>query len=611
MSGATRRFGIRAWLFGVAVAATLPAVLLAGYVGSLWAESERNAQSEQLARRSEAMATAVARRLESASATLVAIAESEAMQRDDFKLVHAHASRLLRRPNSGAAVVLAARDGTQVFNTRWPFGTALPSAHMATLDPVFASGQPYVSDLFTTPSASIPVTTVNLPVVRDDRVAYALRLSLEPSVLTAVLREQKLPSDWIGVLIDRSGTIIARTHAAETYVGHKGVPELLEAAASGERGWYRVVVKEGVAMQAAFSKVPSVGWTAAVGVPEATLEQPLRDSVRVSAVAAVVLLIAGFAAAWLAARAIETQAGALVGAAKALGRGSTPALPTASVREFQDIGAAVLVAADLLRVRESEREFERRTALVAKAEAEMANAAKSRFLAAASHDLRQPFQAMRLFYEVLLPHVNERGAVAAARLNDAMHAGEDLLSSLLDVSTLDAGTIKVSIEMFAISEVLSRVAAECELQAEEKGLRLRWVPCSATVISDRVLLARMLRNLVVNAIRYTDRGGVLLGCRRRGDSLMLEVWDSGIGIAESHMPHLFEDFFQIQNSERDRSQGLGLGLAVVARMGRLLGHAVTVRSRPGHGSVFAVALTCSEAPPRFSQTSGSQPCDNA
>lgn len=586
-----RRFGIRAWLFAVAVAATLPAMLLTGYVGKRWAEAERDAQFEQLARRAEAGAAAVERRIETVTATLVAIAESEAMRRDDFAAVHGQASRVLHRRGGGAAIVLAARDGSQVFNTRWPFGTSLPPVHIPTMAPVFSSNKPYVSDLFATISAGILVTTVSLPILREGQAVYALRLSLETADLAAVLQEQQLPSDWIGVLIDRSGIILARTHGAALYVGQKGAPELLTAAAQGERGRYHVVVKEGVHMQAAYSKVPSSGWTVAVGVPEATLEQPLWDSVWTAFFAGTALLIIGFTAATLGARAIERQAAALAGVAKALGGGERPVLPPSSgVREFADIGGALESASELLEARESEREWERRSALAAKAEAEMANTAKSRFLAAASHDLRQPFQAMRLFYEVLLPHVSATGIVAAARLNDAMRAGEDLLSSLLDVSTLDAGTVKITYESVVITEVLAGVASECEPLAQDKGLRLRWLPCSAKVVSDRVLLVRMVRNLVINAIRYTDHGGVVLGCRRRGNRLVIQVWDSGIGIADSHLPHLFEDFFQVQNAERDRAKGLGLGLAVVARMGRLLGHHVTVRSRPGHGSVFSITL---------------------
>jgi PAS domain S-box-containing protein len=227
----------------------------------------------------------------------------------------------------------------------------------------------------------------------------------------------------------------------------------------------------------------------------------------------------------------------------------------------------------------------------AKIEAERANIAKSKFLAAASHDLRQPFQAMRLFYEVLAGQLTDpRSRHVASKLNEAMRGGEELLSALLDVSTLDAGTLRVSVEVFPLSEVIDRVVAECEPQAAEKGLRLRRVHTDAVVLSDRVLLARMLRNLVVNAIRYTREGGILVGCRQWGNALKIEVWDTGIGIPPEKQALIFEDFYQVGNEARDRSKGLGLGLSVVARMGRLLGHPVEVRSRLDKGSVFAIVL---------------------
>lgn len=227
----------------------------------------------------------------------------------------------------------------------------------------------------------------------------------------------------------------------------------------------------------------------------------------------------------------------------------------------------------------------------AKLEAERANVAKSKFLAAASHDLRQPFQAMRLFYEVLSGLITEpRAQQVAQRLNEAMRGGEELLSALLDVSTLDAGTVRLAIEALPVAEVLAQVVAECEPQAQEKGLRLRAVPSAALVVSDRVLLARMLRNLVINAIRYTPSGGILVGCRHWGNALRIEVWDTGIGIPADKQSLIFEDFYQIDNDSRDRSRGLGLGLSVVLRMGRLLGHPVELRSRPGKGSVFSLVL---------------------
>jgi PAS domain S-box-containing protein len=234
----------------------------------------------------------------------------------------------------------------------------------------------------------------------------------------------------------------------------------------------------------------------------------------------------------------------------------------------------------------------------AKAAAEAATLAKSKFLAAASHDLRQPFQAMRLFYEVLYRQLDVPRRAIADKLEEAMGAGEQLLTALLDVSTLDAGTVRVTIDTFPASEVILAVAAECEPQASAAGLRLRWVPSAALVRSDRVLLTRMVRNLVLNAIRYTREGAVLVGCRRHGGEVRIEIWDTGIGIPEDQLDLIFDDFYQVGNKSRDRAKGLGLGLSVVARTGRLLGHGIGVRSRVGGGSCFSIALpgVCARAP---------------
>ncbi|HYC05556.1 MAG TPA: ATP-binding protein [Azospirillaceae bacterium] len=229
-------------------------------------------------------------------------------------------------------------------------------------------------------------------------------------------------------------------------------------------------------------------------------------------------------------------------------------------------------------------------------EAEAANRAKSRFLAAASHDLRQPFQAMRLFHALLEGDLTpDRRAEAVARLGEALAAGEDLLRALLDVSTLEAGQVKPELATVSIRAVLEAELAHARPLAAAKGLRLRLGPCGGAVLTDPVLLKRMLRNLLVNAIRYTERGGILVGCRRRGDRCRIEVWDTGIGIAAADQGRVFDEFYQVGNQQRDRRLGLGLGLSVVRRTAELLGHGLELRSVPGRGSVFA--LSAPLAPP--------------
>ncbi|MBP2311318.1 PAS domain-containing hybrid sensor histidine kinase/response regulator [Azospirillum soli] len=225
----------------------------------------------------------------------------------------------------------------------------------------------------------------------------------------------------------------------------------------------------------------------------------------------------------------------------------------------------------------------------AKEEAERANIAKTKFLAAASHDLRQPVQSLVFFTSALSAQLPEGTARTVVRdMELAVDALKMLLDSLLDVSKLDAGVVTVRPMIFSIDSILATTRVNFTALAAAKGIELRVLPSSAMVRTDPALFGRMVQNLVDNAVRYTDRGRILVGCRRRGDALRLEVWDTGMGIPAGQTEEIFEEFTQIGNPERDREKGLGLGLAIVKRLSRLLGHPVGVRSVPGRGSVFWV-----------------------
>lgn len=233
----------------------------------------------------------------------------------------------------------------------------------------------------------------------------------------------------------------------------------------------------------------------------------------------------------------------------------------------------------------------RRALHVAHAEAERANRAKSRFLAAASHDLRQPFQAMSLFHHILVSKLTDPQQLdIATKLGEALTAGNTLLSTLLDTSALEAGTVTPRVTDFEIQDVVGRLATEISDQALDHGLSLRAVPSSLRVRSDPILLERMLRNLLVNALRYTVQGRILMGCRRRADRLLVEVWDTGPGIPADQMTAIFEDFYRCGTDQRDSTRGLGLGLSIVRRTGQILDHPVAVRSRVGCGTVFSVSI---------------------
>ncbi|WP_137889146.1 hybrid sensor histidine kinase/response regulator NahK/ErcS' [Pseudomonas sp. 2FE] len=235
----------------------------------------------------------------------------------------------------------------------------------------------------------------------------------------------------------------------------------------------------------------------------------------------------------------------------------------------------------------------------AKREAEQANLSKTKFLAAVSHDLLQPLNAARLFTSALLERCEPSSSQGLVRnISNSLEDVENLLGTLVDISKLDAGVIKPDIAPFAVSELLDNLATEFRQAAGSAGLSLHFVPCSALVRSDVQLLARILRNLLSNAIRYTPSGHILLGCRRRRQSLSIEVWDTGIGIAEDKLGEIFQEFKRGDVQRPDQDRGLGLGLAIVDKIAQMLGHRIHVVSTLGKGSRFAIEVPRAKHAPK-------------
>lgn len=230
-------------------------------------------------------------------------------------------------------------------------------------------------------------------------------------------------------------------------------------------------------------------------------------------------------------------------------------------------------------------------ARAARIAAENADAAKTRFLAAASHDLRQPVHAQGLFLDVLSR--TQLDAQQRQLLDSVAAAGaasSEMLNTLLDFSRIDAGVTEPQITMFRVQSVLNKIEREFSQQADAKGLSYRSRESALVLQSDPALLELILRNLVSNAIRYTERGGLLVVCRARGGQAVLEVWDTGIGIAVEQQQAVFREFHQLGNPQRDRRNGLGLGLAIVQALAHTLGHPLSLQSTVHRGSVFRLAL---------------------
>lgn len=229
--------------------------------------------------------------------------------------------------------------------------------------------------------------------------------------------------------------------------------------------------------------------------------------------------------------------------------------------------------------------------------AENANASKSRFLASASHDIRQPLQAANLFLSVLENEVeSDAGKVTYGRLQNALGSMSELLNSLLDISRLDSLSVAANKGDMALAPLLDRLAQTVEPQAKAKGLQFRLIGHAVFVRSDALLLERILSNLLSNAVRYTEQGSITLRAEQHGKRVQILVQDTGPGIPDDEHEAIFSEFYQLGNPERDSAKGLGLGLAIVSRLCALLGHKVEIRSAPGEGACFSVELEAGSAP---------------
>lgn len=678
-------------------AVAIPLLLLSGYLLYQTGYSER----AQIEARASEEAWDIALLLESELSGMIgmlhALASSPTLQGGDIAAFDRRARELM--VVEGVDIVLRDRFGQQLVNTREPSGAPLPrsTGEVLAFDQLTVETRsPQVSGLMAGAVATTPLYLVEVPVIRNGEVVYLLNLSLPIERLGTVLGNQGLPAGWWAALMDRSGTVMARTLAPEAMIGNKAAQGALDVAASGvlESSTY-LTSPEGIRNFTAFRRTKASGWMVAVAVPEKILLAPLFYSLKLIALLVGVAMASSVWLAFLysarisrnvigltktitalgtgepihpfnspvrelnaanvelAIRASERdhlletlgRSPAIVRAldgrisfwgsgaerlygwsrAEAVGRVCSELLASEFTRPLSEIqaellsrgawegeftcrsrdGQQVIVASHWALQRDplhgtplavvetntdiTAKRAEQRMA-VARAEAETASSAKSTFLAAASHDLRQPFQAMRLFHQILEAKAGPELALVVDHLGKAMSSGEELLAGILDLSVLETGSIEPNPSNFPIGEVLIEIADDCAAVAKAANLTLHCVAVNAIVHTDRILLKRMVRNLVVNAIRYTNEGGILIGCRRRNGKLVVQVVDTGIGIPQDRLAWIFEEFYQVSNPSRDRARGLGLGLAIVSRLSRLLGHPVAVTSVPGRGSTFSVEL---------------------
>jgi two-component system, sensor histidine kinase len=394
---------------------------------------------------------------------------------------------------------------------------------------------------------------LRVPVFDGDAVKWVLTVLIRPDRIQQIVGRQGV-DDRIAAVLDQDHRIVARTGAQEV-VGQVSVSlaqrdpgKLYIGKGIDGRQYARVLLQS-----------PETGWWAGIGMPYDSFYAPIRRSIW-----GVLLLAAG--------------AGLL------------------SISLFLIVGRRIrlrVTADEAERAREMEQAYRATSRALLAAEA--ASAGKTHFLAAASHDLRQPLQAMQNLAHLLISRVSGEEARLARQLQAAIGSSSALLNALLDVTKLDSGAISPNVQSVPLHDLIGPIVEDFQVSAAAKGLILKCVDSRKTVRSDPVLLGSIVRNLVSNAIRYTLAGRILVGCRSYGGRYRIEVWDTGIGIPESEKQTIFDDFQQLGNVERSRDKGHGLGLAIVQRLGGLLGHSVGLRSSVGKGTVFWVEVPVASA----------------
>ncbi|MCA0175393.1 MAG: HAMP domain-containing protein [Proteobacteria bacterium] len=453
---------------------------------------------------------------------------------------------------------------------------------------------------------SEPFVRLTVPEPRRPGAVTVATVSLR--FLGDVLAGMALGDAGSAYVVDARNRLVAHPRATQALrqLDLAGHPPVQAARASGLAAADTVDFAQQAVIATAVPAGPP-GWLLVVEQPRAAALAPVWATLARTLALTVVGVLLAMAAAWVFSRRMaapivrlrhatqQVAAGDLAQRIEANGGDEVAAL----AGDFNRMAAELRASYAGLEAKVSAR-----TAELAQRqeEADRASAAKTRFLAAASHDLRQPMHSIGLLVGVLRQQLMDAGQQQLAdKVLRAVTGMEHLFASLLDISKLDAGAVQTAPVVFPLADVLRALDAAYAPQAAARGLRWRVAPCRAVVYSDPALLERLLGNLVANALRYTRQGGVLVGCRRRaGGRLAVQVLDTGVGIAPEQMGHVFEEFVRLPAGEANPggadAQGLGLGLAIVRRTAALLGHTLHARSLPGRGSVFEIELPLAAGP---------------
>jgi signal transduction histidine kinase/ActR/RegA family two-component response regulator len=517
---------------------------------------------------------------------------------DNVQDLRLEAQRLLRQAPAISDVTLIDAAGKEkLFVSRFELDRINDGRDLSGSDAFKAAmqGQPHFGAIYFRLQTE-PYMTIALPRSGPGRGAVLADVNLK--AVWDVISQIKVGRSGYSFVVDGDGVLIAHPdlNLVLSKMNMAKLPQVAAALAAlrrhqpaaAENGASGVNVT-GARVLSTYVAIPSLRWTVFVEQPLVEADAPIYAAILRNIALLLGGLVLAFAVSLMLAKRMVTPVAALRRGAEQLASGNLDY--RVDIRTGDELeSVAHQFNAMAARLQESyvdlERKIEERTR-----ELKIANEAKTRFLAAASHDLRQPMHALGMFISSLRGKADPAEITATLeRAGTAVDIMADLLDGLLDLSRLDAGVVQPAVQDFPLHTILDRIAFDFQPEARDKGLQLRIVRSAAVVRSDPTMLSRILLNLVSNAIRFTAHGKVLVGCRRHGNEIRIEVHDTGIGIAPEQRTAIFQEFFKVADTQRDDSHGLGLGLSIVKRLADLLGCPIDVSSTVGKGSTFSIRV---------------------
>lgn len=590
------RMTLRSYLVLLALATLLPVAVFAVVVGVLLVDSQRDTFRHGAQERTLAVLTALELELKRSISTLEALAVSGTLETSDLQDFRTIATSVLFTQRDWRTINLSLASGQQILNLNRPPGATLPLIPVedGSVARLIESQKPVIGDMVFGPTTKQWDFAVRVPIVRDGAVLYILSAVIDPGSMYDLLKTQNLPDDWIGIVLDRNGRIVARTVDPAKSVGQLASPSLREALTASLSGWYRGA--EGNAFYTSYRRSEATGWTFVMNIPVYAVEQAGRQANALLIAGLLTALALALGLAVMVGRRIAKPISSLAAATQAMGLGKPLDLPAElAVSEVRTLAAAL---------RDAERAIGERQSLIEREKEALraADRSKDEFIAMLSHELRTPLAALTTAAHVLrmAGRDDERATQARGVIERQTRHMARLVEDLLDVSRVSLGKAKLQRESFDLGELVEnliaawRAAGRFERHAFTHAIAAVWVD------ADRTRIEQIVSNLLDNALKFTPSGGkVSLTLRQAGAEALLQVTDEGQGLTSEAISRVFDLFVQGEQGLDRRKGGMGIGLALVRRLSEMHGGSVSVTSKgPGAGATFTVRLPAIVRPRR-------------